>query len=100
MLNPKKEEFLNLRSQVSQLEREVEQYQGRYIWAYITQETGFVIPENVQLNSFSISNDILQVSGNANTTDLLINYINNMNQSPYFNNVTLQSYDKQDQDNF
>lgn len=97
VLNPKKEEYLNLSSQVSQLEREVQEIEGRYIWGYITQETGFVIPENVQLNSFSISNNSLQVSGRAENTELLINYINNMNQSPYFNNVTLQSYDNQDE---
>src|SRR6056297_3672091 len=96
VLNPKKEEYLNLRTQVSQLEQEVERVEGRYIWAYITQETGFVIPENVELNSFSISDMNLSVSGKARNTDLLINYIDNMNESPYFENVTLQNYVNQE----
>jgi Tfp pilus assembly protein PilN len=100
VLNPKKEEFLNLRSQVSQMEQEVERIEGKYIWAYITQETGFVIPEDVELNSFSISGEQLQVSGNANNTELLINYINNMNESPYFENVTLQNYVNQEEIQF
>ena len=96
VLNPKKEEYLNLRTQVSQLEQEVERIEGRYIWAYITQETGFVIPENVELNSFSISDMNLSVSGKARNTDLLINYIDNMNESPFFENVTLQNYVNQE----
>ena len=96
VLNPKKEEYLNLRTQVSQLEQEVERVEGRYIWAYITQETGFVIPENVELNSFSISDMNLSVSGKARNTDLLINYIDNMNESPFFENVTLQNYVNQE----
>lgn len=100
VLNPKKEEFLNLRSQVSQMQQEVERIEGKYIWAYITQETGFVIPEDVELNSFSISGEQLQVSGNANNTELLINYINNMNESPYFENVTLQNYVNQEEIQF
>jgi len=96
VLNPKKEEYLNLRTQVSQLEQKVERIEGKYIWAYITQETGFVIPQNVELNSFTISGDQLRVSGNANNTELLINYIDNMNESPYFENVTLQNYVNQE----
>src|SRR6056297_113026 len=96
VLNPKKEEYLNLRTQVSQLEQEVERVQGRYIWAYITQETGFVIPENVELNSFSISGTNLSVAGEANNTELLIDYIDNMVESPFFENVTLQNYVNQD----
>jgi Tfp pilus assembly protein PilN len=96
VLNPKKEEYLNLRTQVSQLEQEVERVEGRYIWAYITQETGFVIPENVELNSFSISDMNLSVSGKARNTELLIDYIDNMNESPFFENVTLQNYVNQE----
>ena len=96
VLNPKKEEYLNLRTQVSQLEQEVERVEGRYIWAYITQETGFVIPENVELNSFSISGTNLSVAGEANNTELLIDYIDNMVESPFFENVTLQNYVNQD----
>lgn len=96
VLNPKKEEYLNLRTQVSQLEQEVERVEGRYIWAYITQETGFVIPENVELNSFSISGTNLSVQGKANNTELLISYIDNMNESPFFDNVTLQNYVNQE----
>ena len=100
VLNPKKEEYLNLRTQVSQLEEEVERVEGRYIWAYITQETGFVIPENVELNSFSISDMNLSVSGNARNTELLIDYIDNMNESPFFENVTLQNYVNQEDISF
>jgi Tfp pilus assembly protein PilN len=96
ILNPKKEEFLNLRTQVSQLEEEVQRVEGKYIWAYITQETGFVIPENVELNSFSISGNSISVSGKANNTELLINYIDNMVQSPFFEKVILQNYVNQE----
>jgi|AntRauTorckE6833_2_1112554.scaffolds.fasta_scaffold16431_2 Tfp pilus assembly protein PilN len=96
VLNPKKEEYLNLRTQVSQLEQEIERVEGRYIWAYITQETGFVIPGNVELNSFSISGTNLSVQGKANNTELLIDYIDNMNESPFFDNITLQNYVNQE----
>ena len=100
VLNVKKQEYLNLRTQVSQLEQAVESIEGKYLWAYITQETGFVIPQNVELNSFSISGESLKVSGKANNTELLINYIDNMNESPYFDDVTLQNYVNQEEINF
>lgn len=100
VLTPKKEEYLNLKTQVSQLEREFERVEGKYIWAYISQETGFVIPQNVELKSFSVSGQRLSISGNAENTELLINYIDNMNESPFFGNVTLQSYINQDSISF
>lgn len=100
VLNPKKEEYLNLRTQVSQLEETVEEIEGKYTWAFVVQESGFVIPENVELNSFSVSGKDLTVSGKANDTELLINYIGNMNESPYFENVTLQNYVNQEEITF
>ena len=96
VLNPKQEEYLNLRTQVSQLEESVQEIEGKYTWAFVAQETGFVIPENVELNSFSVSGQNISVSGKANDTELLINYIDNMNESPYFGNVTLQNYVNQE----
>lgn len=96
VLEPKKEEYLNLRTQVTQLEKEVERVEGKYVWPHITQESGFVIPENVELNSFSISGKNLRISGKANNTELLIDYIDNMNQSPLFDQVTLQNYVNQE----
>ena len=100
VLTPKKEEYLTLREQVSQLEADVERIEGKYVWPYIAQETGYVIPESVNLKTFSINENKLTVSGSAANTELLIDYIDNMNQSPYFSQVTLQNYLNQEKISF
>ncbi len=100
VLNAKKEEYITLRGQVSQLEADIERIEGKYIWPYIAQETGYVIPESVNLNTFTMTEDKLTVSGNADNTELLIDYIDNMNQSPYFSQVTLQNYLNQENISF
>ncbi|HKL76482.1 MAG TPA: PilN domain-containing protein, partial [Halanaerobiales bacterium] len=54
----------------------------------------------VNLKTFSINENKLTVSGSAANTELLIDYIDNMNQSPYFSQVTLQNYLNQENISF
>lgn len=58
-------------------------------WSYVLLEVGESITDGIVLNTFDIqkTNGTFQFAGNADTRDSLLEFKNNLDNSPYFENV-------------
>lgn len=83
-------EYHRLEKRVKELERLEEKMAAlRYIWNDIIREQGYLIPRRTMLETMDIDGDTLQLFGRAESNLRVLELINNIKLSPFFEGVKL-----------
>jgi len=90
VLLPKKEEYLQLKEKIQVLEALRKEIQAaRYYWDKVILDYGYVVPEMAKLQFLQIENKTVSLNGIAASNTEIIELIQRMQSSPFFNVVEI-----------
>lgn len=98
LLLQKKDEYYQLQEKINKLtEYKAEMKKYQYFWNDIIKELGYVTPSKVQLKKVDIEKNILKISGISEDSQYVMNFINNLKDSPYLSKAAIIKLEKKEE---
>lgn len=91
----RKEEYLKLQSKIEKI-KDNGSYRSYYNWDKVIREQGYLVSENVMIDSLEIKSNKLFVDGIALNNEYFLEYLENTYESPYFKDVKINYIDQKD----
>lgn len=91
---PKEEEYKEYEQLIEKIKSTPEV--PNYIWDGPVEALGYILPMRATIDSFSLKERLLSIRGRTRIAEELRTFKNRLTNSPHFNNVILQTLEKQE----